>query len=60
MNMDVWGSFRPLNAQCYDIQLTRAAAFTKLVSMRQKLHKMLIFWEDFAEESGPMIQNLIA
>lgn len=24
VNLDVWGSYLPLNAQCYDLQLTRA------------------------------------
>ena len=31
INLDVWGSFYPLNIQCYDIQLTRTSGYTKLV-----------------------------
>ena len=30
INLDIWGSFYPLNIQCYDIQLTRTAAYVSL------------------------------
>lgn len=29
INLDVWGSFYPLNMQCYDIQLTRTSAYVR-------------------------------
>lgn len=27
INLDVWGSYLPLSVHCYDIQLTRTAAY---------------------------------
>ncbi len=37
MNLDVWGSYLPLSAQCYDIQLTRTAAYTKIRDFRKQV-----------------------
>ena len=60
LNLDVYGSFEPLNPQCYDIQMARSAAFTKLVTMRTRLRKMIEFWEDLSEESGKLMHKLLA
>ena len=60
LNLDVYGSFEPLNPQCYDIQMARSAAFTKLVTMRTRLRKMIEFWEDLSEESGKLMHKLMA
>lgn len=60
LNLDVYGSFEPLNPQCYDIQMARSAAFTKLVTMRSRLRKMIEFWEDLSEESGKLMHKLMA
>lgn len=35
INLDVWGSYLPLNVQFYDIQLTRTAAYTKIRDFRK-------------------------
>lgn len=59
LNLDVYGSFEPLNPQCYDIQMARTAAFTKLVALRKRLRKMIEFWEEAVEESGRLMHSLI-
>ena len=60
LNLDVWGSFEPIGPQCYDIQMTRAAAYTKLTQIRKRIRGMIDYWEEEAEESGPMIKKLMA
>jgi len=30
INLDVWGSFEPVTASCFDIETARAAAFAKV------------------------------
>lgn len=61
INLDVWGSFEPLNPQCYDIQTARAAAFMKILQLRKKLKKMIEFWEEYAEEEcGKLMSKLLA
>jgi len=60
LNLDIWGSFEPLNPTCYDIQTARAAAFTKLVQMRRRLKGMIEFWDGLSEESGSLIARLLA
>ena len=60
LNLDVYGSFEPLNPQCYDIQMARSAAFTKLVSMRKRLRKMIEFWEELSEDAGQLMHKLLA
>jgi hypothetical protein len=35
INFDIWGSYMPLNAQLFDVQLARTAAFTKLKETRK-------------------------
>ena len=52
LNLDVWGSFEPIGPQCYDIQMTRAAAYTKLTQIRKRIRGMIDYWEEQAEESG--------
>lgn len=37
VNFDIWGSYHPLTPQCYDIQLTRTAAYTKVRDFRRQL-----------------------
>jgi hypothetical protein len=51
MNLEIWGSFEPLNSQCYDIELTRAGAYTKIVQLRKRLEIMANFWH--SKELGP-------
>ena len=41
LNFDVWGSFLPLTAQSWDIQLARAAAYEKLSIFRGSLRDIL-------------------
>lgn len=41
INFDVWGSFMPLTAQSWDIQLARAAAYEKLSIFRASLHDIV-------------------
>jgi len=41
INFDVWGSFMPLTAQSWDIQLARAAAYEKLSIFRASLREIL-------------------
>ena len=60
LNLDVYGSFEPLNPQVFDIQIARSAAFTKLVNLRLRLRKMIAFWEENTEESGKIIHKLLA
>lgn len=45
VNFDVWGSFEPLNSQCFEIEVARAASFTKLCQLVLRLEKMCQFWE---------------
>ena len=59
LNLDVYGSFEPLNPQCYDIMMARSAAFTKLVSMRRRLRKMIDFWEELTEDAGMLMHKLL-
>ena len=35
INLEIWGTFYPLNAQCYDIYLTRISSYAKLVQIRR-------------------------
>ena len=44
INLDVWGSFNPLQSQCYDIEVTRAAAYTKICTLVRRLELMCEFW----------------
>ena len=60
LNLDVYGSFEPLTPQCYDIQMARSAAFTKLVQMKRRFRKMIEFWEELTEESGMLMHRLLA
>jgi hypothetical protein len=62
LNLDVWGSFEPIGPQCYDIQMTRAAAHAKLSAMRSRVRTMIDYWDTQVEdsESGLMIKKLIA
>jgi hypothetical protein len=41
VNFDVWGSFLPLTAQSWDIQLARAAAYEKLSIFRASLRDLI-------------------
>jgi len=41
VNFDIWGSFMPLTAQSWDIQLARAAAYEKLSIFRASLREVL-------------------
>ena len=41
INFDIWGSFMPLTAQSWDIQLARAAAYEKLSIFRASLRDMI-------------------
>ena len=41
VNFDVWGSFLPLTAQSWDIQLARAAAYEKLSIFRGSLRDII-------------------
>lgn len=59
LNLDVYGSFEPLSPQCYDIQMARTAAFTKLTTLRKRLRKMIEFWEDMMEDSGRLMHSVI-
>lgn len=43
-NLEVWGSYEPISSQCYDIELTRAQAYTKLCQLRKRLEVMADFW----------------
>ena len=60
LNLDVYGSFEPLNPQVFDIQIARSAAFAKLVNLRMRLRKMIKFWEDYTDESGKLMHKLLA
>ena len=40
--------------------MARSAAFTKLVSMRKRLRKMIEFWEELTEDSGRLMHKLLA
>jgi len=52
INLDIWGSFLPLNAQFYDIQLTRTAAYTKSHDFRLEVKIILSERRDFGFISG--------
>ena len=40
VGLEIWGSFSPLTPKCYDIQLTRTAAYTKLITLRKTLKQI--------------------
>ena len=39
--------------------MARSAAFTKLVSMRKRLRKMIDFWEELTEDAGMLMHKLL-
>ena len=39
--------------------MARTAAFTKLVTLRKRLIKMIEFWEDTIEESGRLMHTVL-
>lgn len=41
INFDIWGSYMPLSAQSWDIQLARAAAYEKLSIFRASIREIL-------------------
>lgn len=52
INLDIWGSYLPLNAQFYDIQLTRTAAYTKIHDFRKQIKIILQQRRDFGLITG--------
>jgi len=58
INLDVWGSYNPLSAECYDIQMTRILAYTKIQQIRKQITNLLEQKKPSLEGSGQILQGL--
>jgi hypothetical protein len=55
--LDLWGSYLPLNAQLYDVQLARTAAYTKVKDVRRQIS--VIIQSRKGRTYGNIMRNLL-
>ena len=59
INFDIWGSYMPLNAQLFDVQLARTAAYTKLKETRKQVRVMVSQKRITNGLQGNILKNLM-
>lgn len=56
MNLEVWGSFSPMNPKLFDLQMARTMAYTKLVKVRKQIDELC---SGYAKEKGKIMKEIV-
>jgi hypothetical protein len=59
VNFDIWGSFLPLTAHSWDVQLARAAAYEKLGIFRASIREILKQNKDAQASQPHLLVNVV-